>query len=92
MQQSRKNATGDPSNLRCVPNPANDQLKVLYNGAGTITKVTVIDVTGNIKAIRNLSSNQGEITLDISDLGQGLWFLHVQGTQTEQTIKFSIIR
>lgn len=90
--RSSKNATGDPSNLRCVPNPANDQLKVLYNGAGTITKVTVIDVTGNIKAIRNLSSNQGEITLDISDLGQGLWFLHVQGTQTEQTIKFSIIR
>ncbi len=80
------------SNIRCIPNPVNDLLKVLYDGIGKATNITVTDITGKTKAMANLGSNQGEIMLDVSALQPGLWFLHVQGVEKGQTLKFTIIR
>jgi Secretion system C-terminal sorting domain len=91
-ERSSQSTTEKFSNLRCIPNPANDQLKILYLGSETISKLTIIDVTGKIKSNQKFNINQNEIILDVSDLGQGLWFLNVQGPKTEETIKFNIIR
>jgi len=81
------------ANVRCSPNPANDQIKVIGYGVGEINAIAATDVTGKTRQLHQINSpNKGEVICDVSKLQPGLWFLHVQGTEKDLTIKFSIIR
>jgi hypothetical protein len=75
-----------------VIEPANDQIKVMFDELGADAVLTVTDIAGNVKLTRNIDGGQGYLMLDISDWGRGMWLLHVQGQHLRQTAKFTIIR
>ena len=78
--------------IQCIPNPANDQIKVVFGDLGADAVLMVTDIAGNVKLTRNINGGQGDLMLDISDWSQGVWILHVQNQHLRQTTKFTIIR
>lgn len=76
-----------------IPNPANDQIRVLLADTGEIKNISVINAAGTTHQITQYSIlNQGEITCSISTLQTGLWFLRVHGSEKSLTLKFTIVR
>ncbi len=58
--------------LTLYPNPAQDQLNVVYRG-GIVQSVAITDVTGRI--VRNLIVESAEAGIDVNDLAPGLYYL-----------------
>lgn len=75
----------DLSNLKIYPNPTSGIL-FIENAASTnvSTNVKVIDLTGKIVLTINVNSNL--ISLDLSTLSNGMYFIHIQTDKTT-TIK-----
>lgn len=79
-------ATGIPllkksdHSISIYPNPTSDFISL--NSTKEITRVTILNTNG--EAI--LESN--EVTIDVSSLSQGLYFLHVMSSATSSVIKF----
>jgi hypothetical protein len=85
--------TGHAASLRVYPNPTKGQL-IIENGELTINNVEVYDVVGRLQRLdcfvpRNDVSNEGvianevkqsSITIDVSGLPSGMYFLKVDGT------------
>jgi hypothetical protein len=57
-----------------------------------MAKLTITDLMGRVRHTENISGDVGKINLDVSDLEQGVWFLQMEGANTQQVIKFFIIR
>ncbi|TVR40349.1 MAG: T9SS C-terminal target domain-containing protein, partial [Bacteroidia bacterium] len=72
--------------IKVYPNPASDQLYVA--NIENAESLRVIDLLGNTLLIETLDNNQGDVTLDISQLKSGVYFLLTSGAGTTQTIKF----
>ncbi|WP_338409180.1 T9SS type A sorting domain-containing protein, partial [uncultured Flavobacterium sp.] len=67
------------------PNPANETLSVTLNSA--ITNIDIIDVHGKV-VIPNSSFNLNEMTIDISSLDYGFYFVHVKSLTNNYLMKF----
>lgn len=68
----------DLNNIKAYPNPAQDIIKIFSDQE--ITGISIRDLLGNyisdIKNVKNLSK-QGEYTIEISDLINGIYFLEL---------------
>ncbi len=72
--------------IKVFPNPASNQLSVANIQNNQSLKV--VDLLGNTLFIKALDKNQGEITLDISQLKSGVYFLLICGESAAQSFKF----
>ncbi len=65
--------------LSIAPNPAKNHLNVLFEASTETTRIRVFDVRG--KLVRNIEKatdiGENNITLEIAQLGQGMYFLEV---------------
>lgn len=80
--------------VQIIPNPANDYIKVNLgiNNPG-IKSINAVRADGMKSIITKFTqSSDGELLCDVSNLGTGLWFLHIEGTQINQAFKFVIVR
>jgi hypothetical protein len=93
-QRSTNGGTGPISALnQVIPNPANDQIRVQLSEIGYVKNISIVNAAGAEQHIAQWSkSDQGEITCNVSDLRAGLWFLRVQGSEKNLTLKFTIVR
>ncbi len=86
---------GTFTDLRLWPNPANAQLNLdfLNHGAGKLA-VTVMDLTGKTVMARNLgmATGRNQITMDISDLPEGLYVLRMANGDQVVTHRFVKLR
>lgn len=73
------------NDIRLFPNPANETLSVTLNSA--ITNIDIIDVHGKV-VIPNSSFNLNEMTIDISSLDYGFYFVHVKSLTNNYLMKF----
>ena len=73
------------NDIRLFPNPANETLSVTLNSA--ITNIDIIDVHGKV-VIPNSSFNLNEMTIDISSLDYGFYFVHVKSLINNYLMKF----
>ncbi|WP_163322670.1 T9SS type A sorting domain-containing protein [Draconibacterium mangrovi] len=65
------------SSFILYPNPASDRVTLEFHEFITNVEVRMIDISGKTRSVRQ--TNRGNRTeLDISDLPQGLYFVHVQ--------------
>jgi hypothetical protein len=76
-----------------IPNPAKDQIRVLLDNIGYVKNVSIVNSAGAKQQTPQWSiSDQGEVTCNVSTLQTGLWFLRVQGSEKNLTLKFTIVR
>jgi hypothetical protein len=68
------------SGISIYPVPVADQLTV--SGIAKVNRIEILDVTG--KVLRNVEVNSDEVTLNVSDLRKGMYFLKTES----QTFKF----
>jgi hypothetical protein len=71
--------------VRISPNPAKDKLTI-ENGQMPIENVEIFDVAGRSVETHCNASLQGEITINISDLANGMYFLKI-GNRTARFVK-----
>ena len=72
------------SNFAIYPNPTNDILTVQNKDNAVISKVNVVDILG--KTIKTFNFNTIEVSLDISDLKAGIYFVEIH-SNTIKTIQ-----
>ncbi|WP_303925775.1 T9SS type A sorting domain-containing protein [Draconibacterium sediminis] len=66
-----------PNSFTMYPNPASDKVTLEFDGLNNNVLVRTVDISGKTRSVRQ--TNMGNRTeLDISDLPQGLYFVHVQ--------------
>ena len=78
------NESYSTSNFAIYPNPANDILTVQNKDNAVISKVNVVDILG--KTIKTFTFNTTEVSLDISDLKAGIYFVEIH-SNTIKTIQ-----
>ncbi|MCR9174086.1 MAG: T9SS type A sorting domain-containing protein [bacterium] len=72
-----------PSGVTMMPNPASDYVDIILDEFGRFS-VTVLDMNG--KAIK-MSEGEGVVTLHLSDLANGAYFVQVQSGSSVTTKK-----
>jgi hypothetical protein len=79
------------NNLNVYPNPADDQVTVEYTSAGNDATLSIFNLVGQEVIIRNLNSMDNTLTIDVSDLSEGIYFYAVrEGNQVIETKKLVI--
>lgn len=73
------------TNFAIYPNPANDILTIQNKDNTIISKVNVVDVLG--KTIKTSTFNATEVSLDISDLKAGIYFVEIHSNTAKTTQK-----
>ncbi len=62
------------------PNPANDVLYIRLSGTVKITSVVIYDLSGKaVKSLKEMTSKEGLISIDISDLERGCYLICFNG-------------
>lgn len=72
------------SNFAIYPNPANDVLTIQNKDNTIVSKVNVVDILGKI--IKTSPFNASEVSMDISDLKAGIYFVEIH-SNTIKTIQ-----
>lgn len=80
-----------PEFFTVYPNPANDQLTVRFSyNQASATTVKIMDISGQVVQTINLGQAEGEkqLSLDLTDLSTGVYFVELSNAQGTQTKKF----
>jgi CubicO group peptidase (beta-lactamase class C family) len=72
--------------IRLMPNPAGNQIRVSWPGTNDFNNLTVIDLSG--REIFTLNPVAPPVVIDISGLPQGIYFLRVANDRSVGTGKF----
>ncbi len=70
------------------PNPVNDVVYITDNYKGTNKTIQIVDISGKI--IMENTSNTSITEINLSEIGQGVYFVHIKtdtGTYTEKIMK-----
>jgi len=78
------------SNISLYPNPADNSISLEFNsGINGNAKIDISDVTGRIISTRLLNSFSGkQITMDVSGLASGMYFVKISTPKSEYYAKF----
>lgn len=71
--------------LDFYPNPANTALTIKMNGGTSNTKVEIVNMQGQTVFINTMDFASGEGKLDISNLSQGLYIIHLINEDNNST-------
>ncbi len=61
--------------IQVYPNPCNSQLNIKLDGSIKVSKLSILDYTGKLLEDIDLNFHQNSITLDITHLLQGIYFV-----------------
>lgn len=91
----RKVALGDvgieeskAASLTFFPNPANDQLTIVNNSEFKLHTITIMDALGKVCKTISVSDQQTTISIAVSDLAAGQYFVIGDGEQSRYSGKF----
>jgi hypothetical protein len=72
------------------PNPATNNLQVSFSGNSTNTEITITDMLGN--TVKQIPFNTQHLTLNIADLGEGVYNMLIQSSAFSINKKVVIVR
>ncbi len=77
------------ADLKPWPVPATDQLNVrIPPGTKGNARVEVLDITGALVQVPNLTARTGILTLDVGAIPQGLYFVRISDVESTYTVRF----
>lgn len=72
-------------NFAVYPNPANDFITIQNRDNTIISKVSIVDILG--KSIKTSNCNSSEVSIDISNLNSGIYFVEIYSNEVKTTQK-----
>jgi hypothetical protein len=72
--------------VKLFPNPTTGMINISFGAEVVIESLVIIDVTGRI-ILKNQELNVSELTLDLSNESNGVYFLKLQANGSAQSIK-----
>jgi hypothetical protein len=77
-----------PSSFHIYPNPASDQLNLVYDHVG-LMEVTIFDATGrSVLTSSHRGTGFNQLTLNISSLEHGIFFLQIEAGDASDVLRF----
>jgi len=77
---------GDDKNKAIVyPNPAHDYLRIVL--ASQATKIEMSDIAGKLVAQYPINSSEREISMSVSHLSKGIYFLNINNSVSKIIIR-----
>jgi hypothetical protein len=78
--------------VKIYPNPASDQITILSGSktTGSIRFVDILTVEGHVVKHLCMTGNLNEVSVNISDLAAGLYFVRVSTNETQQVKKLVV--
>lgn len=73
------------------PNPANDQFTVRLASEITSGTITLTDLNGRVVLTQEVSSNSAEISVDVSNIANGMYTLYVQSEKGVNSIQVDVM-
>ncbi|MGP8217229.1 MAG: T9SS type A sorting domain-containing protein [Bacteroidia bacterium] len=78
--------------IKVYPNPATDQINISISGNSiALQNVAVFDITGRQLMTEKVDANSSLLTLDVSKLSEGAYFLKLTGNNVK-VFKFTVAR
>lgn len=82
--------SGNEVSLSIYPVPANEKLIVsLKNSSDEVTSITITDLFGK-EVYKSFTKSEGDLSVSVSDLSTGIYFLNVKTTQSSISTKMII--
>ncbi len=80
--------------ITVYPNPAENQLNVIFDAVSNYHTAEIIDVLGNKIAYKPVISKNGHILIELSDynLSTGTYYVILKNDTDFKTVKFSVVR
>ena len=78
----------EPSTISLSPNPAKNVLRIEGLSLSTKTKITIVDLNGNVAISLRLTANSASYNLNIAVLKSGNYWLKVEVNGEEVTKQF----
>jgi hypothetical protein len=85
IQQAQENV-----DFAIFPNPADQTLNLILPDVSGSVQCIITDPDGRIWMNRSLSANQGRVSLDVSDLSNGIYFVRITGGEFVRAEKLLI--
>ncbi|HYV91462.1 MAG TPA: cytochrome c peroxidase [Chitinophagales bacterium] len=76
-----------PFTFQLYPNPVESKLHIETSGPGRITKVEVIDATGEILIVQVVNSSLRETSVPIEKLQPGMYFIRITNKENATIVK-----
>ena len=80
------NSNSTSNTVTLYPNPAHDFLTIDFTEIQNFSKIEITDITG--KVVQQLSNNNKQLTIDISNLNYGLYFIKFVANQSVEVLQF----
>ncbi|MCB0697055.1 MAG: T9SS type A sorting domain-containing protein [Chitinophagaceae bacterium] len=78
---------GRSQNITLQPNPAKNNVKVLFNKVGFKLQLRVIDVLGKVVFKEEINGMSGQHTIPLNDIPSGLYVVELQGENVRSSQK-----
>ncbi len=86
------NQTIDEKPYKIHPNPGKDYIHILNKKELSIEEINIYSINGKIaKSINNNDTNRYDIKIDIRELSQGIYFIHIKNKKTTSIQKLIIL-
>jgi hypothetical protein len=69
-----------------MPNPVSGMLNINFNG-NSFRMLTVLDMSGRTCFIKNVDSDQNEMSIDLSALKEGIYFIRLKNNTSTQIFR-----
>ena len=69
------------------PNPTTGQVNIITDGVSDLMKITLLNTQGQI--VREYMEVNKEITIDISDVSSGIYYLNIQAENINRIRKIA---
>ena len=81
------------TDFNIYPNPANGNFNITGNRKGKNNVLKIVDLLGTIVYSENLNTNKNIVTVNVSQLANGIYLVVLSNTETnEQTVKKLVIQ
>lgn len=73
--------------FKLYPNPANEQVNVVFSNLDERAVLSVFDLQGRLVAKQDITKGQKETRINVSNLNAGMYYIKLQGVKTNKVEK-----
>lgn len=73
--------------FKLYPNPANEQVNVVFSNLDERAILSVFDLQGRLVAKQDIAKDQKATRIDVSNLNAGMYYIKLQGLKTNKVEK-----